>query len=64
MAKREERARLYQDEAGEWRWRWRAANGRTIDASTQGYVDKADAVENYRHTSPEGAPELLEDLVE
>lgn len=32
----------YEDTAGEWRWRLKAANGRIIAVSGEGYVRKAD----------------------
>lgn len=34
---------LYRDDAGEFRWRLRARNGRVIATSGEGYVNKADA---------------------
>lgn len=34
---------VYQDDAGEWRWRIRAANGEIIADSAEGYVNRADA---------------------
>lgn len=34
---------LYEDEAGKWRWRLVAPNGRTIADSGQGYSDRRDA---------------------
>lgn len=33
---------VYQDNAGEWRWRIRATNGEIIADSAEGYVDRAD----------------------
>lgn len=30
----------------EWRWRWKAANGKTKGASTEGYVSRARAIAN------------------
>lgn len=39
---------FYQDERGEWRWRRIASNGRIVGASTQGYVNKSDCIENAR----------------
>ena len=35
---------LYKDKAGEWRWRLVAENGKSIAASSEGYVAKADAL--------------------
>jgi uncharacterized protein YegP (UPF0339 family) len=34
---------VYQDKAGEWRWRLLAPNGRTIADSGEGYTREADA---------------------
>ena len=33
---------MYRDSRNEWRWRLRAANGRTIADSGEGYVNKSD----------------------
>jgi uncharacterized protein YegP (UPF0339 family) len=35
---------LYKDIANQWRWRLRAANGRTIADSAEGYYNKADCL--------------------
>ena len=35
---------IYQDNAGQWRWRLRAANGRTIADSGEGYANKHDCL--------------------
>lgn len=35
---------LYKDNAGHWRWRLLAENSKSIAASSEGYVAKADAV--------------------
>ena len=37
---------FYADKAGEWRWRRTARNGEIVGASTEGYVNKSDCVEN------------------
>lgn len=34
---------IYQDTAGEWRWRLKAANGRIIADGAEGYSSKAGA---------------------
>jgi Uncharacterized conserved protein len=39
---------FYVDANGKWRWRRTAANGNITGASTQGYVNKSDCVENAR----------------
>lgn len=33
---------LYRDDAGEWRWRFRAANGRILATGAEGYKNKGD----------------------
>lgn len=33
---------IYQDQAGDWRWRLVAANGATIADSSEGYTREAD----------------------
>jgi uncharacterized protein YegP (UPF0339 family) len=35
---------LYRDTAGYWRWRYIAANSRTIADSGEGYFNKSDAL--------------------
>lgn len=37
---------LYKDVADEWRWNRTAKNGRIVGASTQGYANKADCIDN------------------
>lgn len=39
--------RFYQDIKKEWRWRITASNGRNIGASTEGYINKIDALNNF-----------------
>lgn len=34
---------IYEDDGGEWRWRLKAANGRIISDSAEGYTSKAGA---------------------
>lgn len=36
------RYELYKDNAGQWRWRYVAKNGKTIAISSEGYVNKSD----------------------
>lgn len=38
------RFQLFKDKAGEWRWRLLAENGRSVAASSEGYVARADAL--------------------
>jgi len=37
---------FYKDNAGQWRWRRTAANGRIVGASSEGYHNRADCVAN------------------
>lgn len=43
---------VYQDTQQEWRWRARAANGRIIADSGEGYEDRDDAVYMARNLFP------------
>ena len=38
----------YKDKVGEWRWKVTAANGKVIDASTEGFSTKWSARRNYK----------------
>lgn len=35
---------IYEDEAGEWRWRLKASNGRIVADSAEGYARKRNAM--------------------
>ena len=37
---------FFKDAKKEWRWRRKAANGRIVGASSEGYKNKVDCVEN------------------
>lgn len=37
---------FYLDNWGEWRWRRAAGNGKIVGASTQGYKNKEDCINN------------------
>ena len=37
---------IYKDNAGKWRWRAVARNGKIVAGSTQGYVNKQDCINN------------------
>lgn len=43
-----DRWEFYTDAQGQWRWRRIAVNGRIVGASSQGYTNRADCVENAR----------------
>lgn len=47
----------YQDDSGQWRWQVRSANGRVIDASSEGFASKRNAEQNYslNHSNVAGA---------
>lgn len=36
--------RVFQDDAGEWRWQWKAGNGEIIAVSGEGYENKQHAL--------------------
>jgi len=41
----------------EWRWRRTAANGKIVGASTEGYENKSDCIENARLPGMQCSPE-------
>jgi len=43
-----DRFEFYQDSQNWWRWRRIAPNGRTVGASTEGYVNRFDCIANAR----------------
>ena len=45
---------FYKDGEGLWRWRRVADNGRIVGASSQGYVNREDCVENARRNGYTG----------
>jgi uncharacterized protein YegP (UPF0339 family) len=45
---------FYKDTANEWRWRRTAANGRIVGASSQGYANKSDCIDNARRNGYTG----------
>lgn len=51
---------IYKDKKGEWRWRYRAANGRILADSAEGYVDKRDAYNGIDAMIHHTATEILE----
>jgi len=46
---------FYVDGVGEWRWRRTASNGRIVGASSQGYKNRSDCVENARRNGYTGS---------
>lgn len=56
------RFEVFQDDAGEWRWRLVAANGEPL-ATSEGYTQKGDAirgVSDLRHAVAESATQVYE----
>ena len=52
------------DEAGEFRWRWKAANGAIICTGGEGYVKEADCehgLESFRKSAPDAEVRTLVD---
>lgn len=51
----EDKWEIYKDNAGEWRWRRTASNGRIVGASSQGYVNRVDCVAHAERNGYEGS---------
>ncbi|WP_437611898.1 YegP family protein, partial [Erwinia sp. V71] len=45
---------FYKDGSDKWRWRRKASNGNIVGASSQGYVNKADCIENAKRNGYKG----------
>jgi uncharacterized protein YegP (UPF0339 family) len=45
---------FYQDNLGQWRWRRTAINGRVVGASTEGYWNRQDCVDNAKRNGYPG----------
>jgi len=50
---------IYQDKAGEYRWRRTASNGNIVGAATEGYSGKADCEANAERHGMNGNPKGL-----
>jgi uncharacterized protein YegP (UPF0339 family) len=50
---------VYQDKAGEYRWRRTASNGNIVGAATEGYIGKSDCVANAERHGMDGNPKGL-----
>lgn len=48
----DDQAQIYKDTSGKWRWRIIARNGRIVEASSQGYVNKSDCIKNLHRSHP------------
>ena len=46
MTKTGDKREIYKDKAGEWRWRCIAPNGKEVGASSEGYKNRGDCLEN------------------
>jgi hypothetical protein len=56
---------VYQDKAGEWRWRLVASNGNIIADSGEGYSSKQGVkrgIESVKKNAPEAEIDVLEDV--
>jgi uncharacterized protein YegP (UPF0339 family) len=47
-----DKTEIYKDEKGEWRWRIIAANGVVVGASSEGYKNRSDCIENAERPKP------------
>lgn len=45
---------FYKDNADEWRWTRTASNGRIVGASSEGYKNKSDCIDNARRNGYRG----------
>lgn len=46
--------KFYKDTEGKWRWTRTAPNGKIVGASSQGYVNKSDCIENAKRNGYKG----------
>jgi len=52
---------LYQDDAGEWRWRRKAANGEIVAVSGEGYMHHEHALSRARMEADAHGAELVDE---
>jgi uncharacterized protein YegP (UPF0339 family) len=45
---------FYQDSQSKWRWRRTSPNGNIVGASTEGYVNKSDCIDNAKRNGYRG----------
>ena len=50
---------LYNDKKNEWRWKRVASNGRIVGASTEGYKNRSDCIDNARRNGCTTEPSLI-----
>lgn len=41
--------KVHRGEDGDWRWQWKAGNGRIVGASTEGYRRRAECIRNLEY---------------
>jgi uncharacterized protein YegP (UPF0339 family) len=54
MSDKDDKWEFYKDESDKWRWRRTASNGRIVAASSQGYVNRSDCVDNAQRSGYTG----------
>lgn len=54
MGTSDDKWEFYKDSRELWRWRRTAANGRIVGASTEGYINRVDCVENAQRNGYKG----------
>lgn len=54
MAGENDKWEFYKDASGKWRWRRTAPNGNIVGASSEGYVNKSDCIDNARRNGYKG----------
>lgn len=59
MTSSETRTTIYKDSNNEYRWRTQAANNRIIGASSEGYKNKNECIENAKRNGAENITEEL-----
>lgn len=54
MTDRPDKWEVYKDDVQEWRWRRTAPNGEVVGASTEGYHNRLECLENAHRNGYEG----------
>jgi len=54
MAGKKDKWEFYQDSKKQWRWSRKAPNGKTVGASSEGYVNKSDCIANAKRHGYKG----------
>ncbi|MDA0813675.1 MAG: DUF1508 domain-containing protein [Verrucomicrobia bacterium] len=50
---------LYKDKKNEWRWKRVASNGRVVGASTEGYKNRSECIDNAKRNGCTVEPSLI-----